>query len=41
MTVSDRKKYASMGGRRAHELGTAHEWTSAEASRAGRIGGRK
>jgi len=41
MSVSDRKKYAAMGGRRAHQLGTAHEWTPEEASKAGRIGGRK
>ncbi len=30
---------ASKGGRAAHEKGTAHEWTSAEASEAGRKGG--
>ena len=31
---------ASRGGKAAHAKGTAHEWTSAEASVAGRLGGR-
>ncbi len=30
---------ASKGGKTAHELGTAHEWTAAEAKAAGRKGG--
>lgn len=30
---------ASKGGRAAHAKGTAHEWTSEEARRAGRKGG--
>lgn len=32
-------KIASKGGKAAHAKGTAHEWTSAEASDAGRKGG--
>lgn len=31
---------ASKGGKSAHEKGTAHTWTSAEARRAGQLGGR-
>ena len=34
-----RSAIASMGGRRAHELGVAHEWDSTEARKAGRKGG--
>jgi uncharacterized protein len=30
---------ASAGGRRAHQLGTAHEFTHAEAKKAGKKGG--
>ncbi len=33
------RKIASKGGRTAHQLGTAHEWTRDEASEAGRKGG--
>lgn len=33
------REIASMGGRAAHEKGTAHEWTSEEARRVGRLGG--
>ena len=33
------KNISSMGGKRAHELGVAHEFTRAEASSAGRKGG--
>lgn len=40
LTVAQRRKVASQGGRRAHELGVAHKWTSAEASEAGRKGGK-
>lgn len=39
----DKKKQAaiaSKGGKRAHALKRAHEWTSEEAKHAGRIGGR-
>lgn len=31
---------AAQGGKRAHELGRAHQWDSEEASEAGKIGGR-
>ena len=31
---------AAKGGRAAHEAGTAHEFNSAEARKAGRLGGR-
>ncbi len=31
---------ASKGGKRAHELGHAHEWDSQSASHAGQLGGR-
>jgi len=41
MSEEKRKKIASEGGTRAHELGTAHEWTSEEARNAGRKGGKK
>jgi general stress protein YciG len=34
-----RREIARMGGKAAHEQGTAHEWTSAEARTAGRKGG--
>ena len=33
------REIASMGGRRSHELGRAHEFTSEEAREAGRKGG--
>lgn len=33
------REIASMGGKRAHEVGTAHEFTSDEAREAGRLGG--
>lgn len=33
------KQIAAKGGKRARALGTAHEWTSAEAAEAGRKGG--
>jgi len=33
-------RIAAKGGRAAHRKGTAHEWTSEEAKRAGRKGGR-
>lgn len=33
------REIASKGGKKAHELGVAHEWTSQEASDAGRLGG--
>lgn len=33
------KEIASLGGKAAHRKKTAHEWTSAEASAAGKKGG--
>lgn len=39
MDPEKRRKIASMGGKAAHEKGTAHEWDSEEARRAGRKGG--
>ena len=32
---------ASQGGKKAHQMGTAHEFTSDEARAAGRVGGRQ
>jgi len=39
MSSEKQREIASKGGRAAHEKGTAHKWTSAEASVAGRKGG--
>ncbi len=39
MTIEKRKEIASKGGRRAHELGRAHKWTSSTAQAAGKKGG--
>ena len=39
MDVAKRREIASMGGKAAHQKGTAHEWTSEEAREAGRRGG--
>lgn len=39
MSVEKQREIASKGGKRAHELGTAHEWTHEEAKAAGRKGG--
>ena len=36
---SKRREVSSKGGRAAHVKGTAHMWTSEEASQAGRKGG--
>ena len=41
MSVDERKRIASLGGKASHASGRAHQWTSAEASEAGRIGGKK
>jgi uncharacterized protein len=41
MDPEERRNVASMGGKAAHRLGVAHEWTTEEARRAGRIGGMK
>jgi len=40
MGVERQREVASLGGRRAHELGVAHEFTTEEAKKAGRKGGR-
>ena len=40
MDESKQRQIASKGGRAAHQKGTAHEWTSEEAARAGRKGGK-
>lgn len=39
MEREKQREIARKGGRAAHEKGTAHEWTSEEARRAGRKGG--
>ena len=39
MDREKQRQIASMGGRAAHEKGTAHEFTSEEAREAGRKGG--
>lgn len=40
MSHDERRRIASLGGKAAHEQGTAHEYTSEEAAAAGRKGGR-
>lgn len=40
MSLEKNREIGSKGGKRAHELGTAHIWTSEEAANAGRIGGK-
>lgn len=39
MDAQKQREIASMGGKAAHKKGTAHEFTSEEARRAGRKGG--
>ena len=39
LSVQRRREIASQGGRAAHAAGTAHQWTTEEARRAGSIGG--
>lgn len=39
MDRNKQREIASMGGRAAHQRGTAHEFNSEEARRAGRLGG--
>ena len=39
MSPEKQREIASKGGRAAHQKGTAHEWTSEEARKAGRQGG--
>jgi general stress protein YciG len=36
-----RRQISAMGGKAAHALNRAHQWTSEEAAKAGRIGGMK
>jgi len=33
------REISSLGGKTAHQLGTAHKWTREEASKAGKKGG--
>jgi hypothetical protein len=40
MAATKQREIASLGGRAAHEHGTAHEWTPDEAREAGRKGGK-
>ena len=40
MSPERKREIASMGGKAAHTLGTAHEWTSEEAREAGKKGGK-
>ena len=40
MDEDRQREIASKGGRAAHQKGTAHEWSSEEAARAGRKGGK-
>ena len=40
MSLERRREVASKAGKAAHAAGTAHEWTSAEARAAGKIGGK-
>jgi uncharacterized protein len=39
MDPAKQREIASKGGRSAHQMGTAHEWTAGEARDAGRKGG--
>lgn len=40
MPKDKQRDIASKGGKAAHKKGTAHEWDSEEAKRAGSLGGR-
>lgn len=40
MNKEQQRAIASKGGKAAHAYGVAHEWTSSEAAKAGRIGGK-
>ena len=40
MDPAKQREIASKGGKAAHQKGTAHEWDSRSASRAGKLGGR-
>lgn len=39
LSKEERQRIASLGGRAAHAMGTAHEFTSEQAKAAGRAGG--
>lgn len=39
LTPEERKRIASMGGKKAHAIGKAHQYTSEEAKIAGQKGG--
>lgn len=39
MSNEKKREIASLGGKAAHAMGTAHTWTSQEAQAAGRKGG--
>lgn len=39
LTIEERRRISSLGGKAAHEAGTAHTWTQEEAREAGRKGG--
>jgi len=41
MSRDRQREIASLGGRAAHQKGTAHRWTTEEARAAGRIGGHR
>ena len=41
MDKAKRSLIAGNGGRKAHKMGKAHTWTSAEARTAGKIGGKR
>lgn len=40
MSPERRAEVSSKGGKKAHQLGTAHEWTKPEAKAAGSVGGK-
>jgi general stress protein YciG len=40
MSQEKKREIASLGGKRAHALGTAHKWTRKTAAEAGKVGGR-
>lgn len=40
MSPEKKREIAAMGGKKAHELGVAHKFTSEEAQEAGRKGGK-
>ncbi len=40
MSVEARKRISSLGGKKAHAVGTAHQFSSEEARKAGYLGGK-